>query len=148
MCWPTFWLAPPPPGVDARAEDARGDDQERQQRDVVLLRGRHRNPAVVGFFWADRDQVLLLCQPADHVHEQIAVALDAQRELRREVGVPDDDYAGFGLRRVERRRGRRRRRGYRRRNRDRSFLVALRLLEPHLACRQQTLDVGSGPALW
>ena len=48
-----------------------------------------RDPAIVGLLGPDRDQVLLLRQPADRVHEQVAVALDAQRAVGGEVGVAD-----------------------------------------------------------
>ena len=66
----------------------------------ALLRRGQRDAAVVGLFRADRDQVLLLRQPADDVHEQIAVALDAEDAVCGEVGVADDDDARLRLRRV------------------------------------------------
>src|SRR5437016_5350314 len=43
-------LTPPPPGIHTRSEDHPGDDEQRQPHDVVLLRGRQRDPPVVGLF--------------------------------------------------------------------------------------------------
>src|SRR3954453_16418272 len=71
-------LSSPPPGVYAGAEDATGDDQQRQNEDALLLRHGHRDAAIVGFLRSDRNQVLLLRQPAHHVHEQVAVPGNAE----------------------------------------------------------------------
>ena len=101
------------PAVDAGAEHQARHDEQRQPGDVVLLRRRQREPAVARFLRPDRDQVLLLRQPADGVHEQVLVALDAEHAVRREVRIAEHDDPGFGLRRV--RVSLRRRRRWRRR---------------------------------
>src|SRR5262252_8041153 len=78
---------PPPPGVDPAREYDPGDDQQRQDRDVRLHRRGHRDPPIVRLLRANRDQVLLLRQPADDVHEEVAVALDAEDAVGREIGI-------------------------------------------------------------
>src|ERR1051325_12195914 len=60
-----FASPPSPPGVDARAENRRWNDQQRQPHDVRLLRRRQRDAAIVRLLRPDRNQVLLLRQPAD-----------------------------------------------------------------------------------
>ena len=100
-----------------------------------------------GFFRADGDQILLLRQPPDGVHEQIAIALDAEAGIRREVRIADDRHPGFRLRRLGiqrvRLRGRGRRRGRSgrcgRRNRDRALLVALRIVQRTLPAASRSL---------
>src|SRR5581483_6322284 len=72
-------LPPPPPGVDARGEDEPRDQQQRQDGQVVLLRRGERDPAILGVLGPDRDQVLLLRQPSERIHEQVAVPLDPER---------------------------------------------------------------------
>ncbi len=57
--------------------------------------------SVIRRSWGSRgriaDQVLLLREPVHRVHEQVAVALNAQPGVRREVGVAEHDDACFGL---------------------------------------------------
>src|SRR5213083_13713 len=90
-------LPSPPPGVDTRTEDEGRYDQQRQQVDPVLLRGGQRNPSIVGLFGPYGDEILLLGQPADRVHEQIAVALDAKTCIGHEIRVADHSDPGLGL---------------------------------------------------
>src|SRR6267154_6057697 len=82
-------LPPPPPRVDAAREDDAGNDEQREQLDVGLHGRRHGDAPIVGLFRPNRDQVLLLRQPADDVHEEIAVALDAEDAVRREIGIAE-----------------------------------------------------------
>src|SRR2546425_8078210 len=51
--WDGTTLAPPPPRVDARCEDADWNDEQRQQVDVPLLGRRQRDAAIVGFLRPD-----------------------------------------------------------------------------------------------
>src|SRR5476651_1786493 len=79
-------LTPPQPCVDAGPEDEARDDEQREPREVGLLRRREDQPAIVGLFRADGDQVFLLREPAHDVHEEIAVA---HRGLALAAGKPD-----------------------------------------------------------
>ena len=118
-----------------------------------LLRRGQRDPAVVGFLRPDRDQVLLLRQPADGVHEQVAVALRCRARRCREIGVAEHDDARLRLRRVVGRLGRPARAPVRPTGADtaapiddRARLVALASSSVDLPGRSSALDVGFGPA--
>src|SRR6516164_2820360 len=87
----------PPPVIDTCAENRPRDDEQGDPRDIGLLRCGQRNAPVLGIPGADRDQILLLREPADGVHEQIAVALDAKRGIRGEIRVAEDDDSRLTL---------------------------------------------------
>ena len=91
----------PPPGVDARAEDERRDDEQRHPQESPVWRRGHRQPAVVGVLRPDRDQVLLLRQPADRVQEQIAGCPGCRaRRWRRSRSRRSTTKRDSGLRRL------------------------------------------------
>src|SRR5436190_21016913 len=92
---PRMALPPPPPGVDARPEDRGWNNQQRQPHDVRLLGRRERDAPIVRLLRTDRNQILLLREPADRIHEQIAVALNPEPRVRRDVRVADDHYTAF-----------------------------------------------------
>src|SRR5262245_48367844 len=77
--------APPPPRIDASAENRSRNDQQRQPGDVRLLRLRHRDAAIFRILRPDRNQVFLLRQPAENVHKQVFVAGQPQSGIGREV---------------------------------------------------------------
>src|SRR6516225_3223161 len=83
-------LGPPlEPGHDPGAEDAARNDEQRQPEDVRFLRRRQRDAAVVRILRTDRDQVVLLREPADGVHEQVAVSGNSERAISGEVRIAD-----------------------------------------------------------
>src|SRR5262245_1899927 len=94
---PRMDLSSPPPRVDAGREDGAGDDENRQPVEVRLLRRRQRDAAIVGVLGTNGNEILLLRQPADGVHEKVLVALDAENRVRREIRIADDDDACFRL---------------------------------------------------
>ena len=53
------------------------------------MRRRERDAAIVGFLRTDRDQVFLLRQPADGVHEEITVALHNGQQTKATVAGRD-----------------------------------------------------------
>src|SRR3989441_10496793 len=75
---------PPPPVIDAGTEDSCRNDQQRHPEHAGLLIGCQHDAPVACFLRPDGYQVFLLRQPVHRVREQIAVALNAEREVRRE----------------------------------------------------------------
>ena len=76
----------------------------------LQLIGGHRQPAILGGARPHGDEPLLLRQPVHRVHEQVAVALDAEAVVGGEVGIADHDHARLRRRRGRLALGRRRRR--------------------------------------
>src|SRR6185369_8591596 len=85
----------PPPGVDARAEHQCRDHQQRRPQGCGRLPLRDGQAAVAWRLRSNRNQVLLLRKPVDHVQEQILIALNSDRVVCREVRVADGDETGF-----------------------------------------------------
>src|SRR6185369_12718984 len=75
----------PPPRVDARAEHQCRDHEQRHPQHRTRLPLRDRQAAVAWRFRPDRNQVLLLREPVDHVEEQILIALNPDRVIGCEV---------------------------------------------------------------
>ena len=128
-----------------------GNAEHRDPVDVGLLRRRQRQAAIVGFLGPDRDEVLLLRQPADRVQEEILVALECPSvplDAKSESPNTTTRVSGFGafgllgLGGIAG--GARERHGGR--QRDRALLVALRGVDLDLARGHQRLEVGFRPA--
>src|SRR5689334_17099412 len=83
----------PPPCIDAGAEDDRRDREQRHPQHRGRLPLRDRQPAVAWRFRPDRNQVLLLREPVDRVHEQVLVALNTDGVVGCEVRIADRDKA-------------------------------------------------------
>src|SRR5262245_25701169 len=86
----------PPPGIDAGAEYQCRDREQRHPHQRGGLTLGDRQAAVTWRLRADRNQVLLLRKPVDRVHEQVLVALNADRVVGRKVRVADRDETRFG----------------------------------------------------
>src|SRR5690606_31643475 len=97
---PRVISAPLPPGAHARGEEQAGNDEQAQPADTGLLVGGHRDAAIVWRLRSDGDQVLLQRQPAHDVEEHVAVALEAEHPVRREVRVAEYRQPRLWLRRI------------------------------------------------
>src|SRR5512134_7925 len=97
-------LAPPPPGEDTGAEDDRRNEDDRDPEHAGGRVGSERESPVRGLTRSDSDQAFLLRQPVHGVHEQIAVAFDAEVGVSREIRVADRRDTCLRLRALIRRR--------------------------------------------
>src|SRR5687768_13194385 len=87
------WLPPSPPGLDAREQDQSGHDEHGEIENPAFLIRRQRDAAILRILGADRDEIFLLRQPVRGVQEEVAVPLDAQRGVAREVRIAERDDA-------------------------------------------------------
>src|SRR5688572_1645365 len=80
-------LPPPPPRIDARREHQARNDEEAENHDPVLLIRGERQSLILRLAGPDRNQVLLLRQPVERVHEEVAITLHADGEVGGEIGI-------------------------------------------------------------
>ena len=79
-------------------------ESEAKARNLAMIRGNLPQTAIRHLARANRDQILVLRQPVDHVlEEQQIVAVAAALVVDEELPVPNDDHAGLG-RQLERQR--------------------------------------------
>src|SRR4029453_15273851 len=83
----------PPPCVDPCAENECREPEQRHPQHRGRLPLRDCQTAVARCFRPDRNQVFLLREPVDRVHEEVLVALNTDRGVGCEVGVADSDEA-------------------------------------------------------
>src|SRR5262245_46837630 len=89
--------APPPPAIDPASEYETWHHEKCHPRDVALLGCGQRDASIVGFLRANRNQVFLLREPPNRVHEQVSVPLDSKDAVRGEVGIAEHHDARFRL---------------------------------------------------
>src|SRR5262245_14779504 len=97
--WSAVRASPPPhPAANTGAENGCRDESQRDPGNPALLGCRQGDASIRGFARPNRDEILLLRQPSHNGHEDVAIALNAEDSVRREVGITDDGQSRLGLR--------------------------------------------------